>query len=997
MAGLPGTSTRQLPCDTALSVSDIISAASGCNSIPKRLWGSTLAFSSWQPQRATAGCPHFSLPAHAALLLLQIIARQAALRAKFLAAADQLQSAATGRFLSKPPTGAAIIAGMAEPDGPHSEPSLAPIQQPSPDQQPEAQSPPQHPADRDGASAAPSAPPKGSSQHAQEKGDHAGRSSHRHEKAAYVTSPRGSPPQAAPPQQPIQIYCTQLVLQPGQGPIVLPGVPSLPPPAAPASWAALTQALPGAGGLPSSPPADPYPTDRAVYIHSAAQSPWRPNQPTVSVNAMQKGVWVPTGARRPDGGPELLATSIVDAPSPGPRSDEPGRDNFQLPGMPPAAGRSASQGFSPPKPPVPGEEGRRRSSGGGGPRLTLVRRVSAAGNEVSQQGNQLVALGPESSAGGSVLGSYPAGHAGDEQQSSSSSASVVEDQLGVQPEIPDGVQEVGGAGSGARPPPSGGGRGSAAGSRQASGDGGGGGGGSRGGGGSQRSMSVRSVGSAEGSATLAPYRSPRGHHGDGEGTQEDGDEEGGERGPAPEQQPSEGSVGLGKEGTEAAAAVTAAGPERQAAMAAELTQLIMQAFQQSGGVIQPEPSSTRPAQPRPPIPAASTSTKQPAGEHAADDAHGTAGPEADAAAAAAPGAAPALSRLPGTLPNAAVPRGKGPAFLQVRDIALQLPAEGDAAQAAAGYGVHVAGSDTVTNAILGGLNAWEEQAMAALHGHPQGPPPKRFDYLQPQPQPDMLPLYPQHHQHPLQQHQPQPFYLTSDGPPTLGRAAGEFFTAAAAAPGAPAHRGGMPGAPNLTASEAIALDPAYAHQHQLALLQQRKEQRGAAIAERQLRYRLGLEHFTHPSQPPRPLALPPPSHPMPPDDYLLPLPPDHQRIGTTTSPGRGHTTTTATRATSSWQAHQHHAGHAYASPTRGGPYSPGRHVPVRSPPHPRDKLYEGHARYRPDQDTAGAWFGGLADGVGYLPEGVGVEARPHPASPLQLKVSSAMGGSHGHG
>ncbi len=934
--------------------------------------------------------PYILAPLCAVLPSVQIIARQAALRAKFLAAADQLQSAAAGsRFLSKPPTGATIIAGMAEPDGPHSEPSLAPIQQPEP------QSPPQHPAGHSGAFAAPPAPSKDSPEHAQGKGDDAGRLGQRHEKAAYVTSPRSSPPQAAPTQQPIQIYCTQLVLQPGQGPIVLPGVPSFPPPAAPASWAALTQALPGAGGLPSSPPADPYPTDRPVYIHSAAQSPWRQHQPAVSVNAMQKGVWVPTGARRPDGGPELLATAMVDAP--GPRSDEPGRDNFQLPGMPPAVGRSASQGPSPPKPPVPGEEGKRRSSGGGGgPRLTLVRRVSAAGNEVSQQGNQLVPLGPESSAGGSLPGSHPAfGEAGDGQQSSSSSASVVEDQLGVQPEAPNVMVNAGTGGSGARQPPSGGRRGSAAGSRHASVDGGGG----RGGGCSQRSMSVRSVGSAEGSATLH-YRGPGGHHGAGVGTQEGGDEDGdGEPGPAPEQRPSQGSVGSGTEGT-AAGAGTAAGPENQAAMAAELTQLIMQAFQQSGGTIQPEPTSTRPAQPRPPHAASAPSTKPPEG---AVDARGAAASEEGAPvaadASAAPGAAPALSRLPGTLPNAAVPRGQGPAFLQVRDIALQLPAEGEPSQAAAGYDTHVAGSDTVTNAILGGLNAWEEQAMAALHGRPQGPPPKRFDYLQPQPQPDMLsqqPVYPQHHQQLLQ---PQPFYLTAEGPPTLGRDAGEFFTAAPGPHVAAPQRGGRPGLPYPTASEAIALDPAYAHQHQLALLQQRKEQRSAAIAERQLRYRLGLEHFAHPSQPPRPLALPPPSHPMPPDDYLLPLPPDQHPTGTTTSPGRGHTTTTATRATASWQAHQQHAGHAYTSPTRTShPYSPGGHVPVRSPPHgPRDTLYQGHARYRPDQDTAGPWFGGLAGGGGYLPEGVGVEARPHPASPLQLKVSGWVGGVGGHG
>ncbi|GFR40191.1 hypothetical protein Agub_g750, partial [Astrephomene gubernaculifera] len=143
----------------------------------------------------------------------------------------------------------------------------------------------------------------------------------------------------------------------------------------------------------------------------------------------------------------------------------------------------------------------------------------------------------------------------------------------------------------------------------------------------------------------------------------------------------------------------ASAPEPKTQLAAELTRLIMEAFQQSGGVIRPvEGTKEHPAVPATGVAttAAAVSDSQPQGPAGAAD---------QSAAAAAVG--PPLATLPSTLPNAAIPRGSGPSFLQIRDIELTHPAEDPTA---------AAGTQAATDAILAGLGDWEAQAMAALQG-----------------------------------------------------------------------------------------------------------------------------------------------------------------------------------------------------------------------------------------------------------------------------------------
>ncbi|KXZ44321.1 hypothetical protein GPECTOR_69g414 [Gonium pectorale] len=153
-------------------------------------------------------------------------------------------------------------------------------------------------------------------------------------------------------------------------------------------------------------------------------------------------------------------------------------------------------------------------------------------------------------------------------------------------------------------------------------------------------------------------------------------------------------------------------------------------------------------------------------------------------------------------------------------------------------------TDAVTVDILSGLGNWEAQVTAALQGRPLHEPfalPEDVQSSQPYTcggRQGWQPRYTAHYG----------YGSGYGGPEDVGR--------------------------DLTASEAIAMEPDGAQQQALQRLKQRREQRAAALTEKQLRYRAGLENFTNPTRQLRPPNLPPPRHQPPPDvAYTEGIPP----------------------------------------------------------------------------------------------------------------------------
>ena len=443
--------------------------------------------------------------------------------------------------------------------------------------------------------------------------------------------------------------------------------------------------------------------------------------------------------------------------------------------------------------------------------------------------------------------------------------------------------------------------------------------------------------------------------------------------------------------TSTAAAATATGgmlqpQDTKTQLAVELTQLIMEAFQQSGGVITAhrEPGGSGDGADG----AAAAGNRVGGGK--VDKAVGTSAAGGSSRTGRGPGSAasgrsgslggfeatlsappsaepvpppqPPPMRLPATLPNAGVPRGAGPNFLQVRDIALAADAPPGPTQFTPDPA-----TDKLTADILGGLNNWKETVMSALMGRPP-PPPQPPAQLQP-PAPVLQPgaggggaglaaahtvtLYDMPVVMQGQYHSPGP----GQGPAAAGRPPAYLTGGQQPDPGR-----------DLTAAEALVLEPGYAMQHSMAAIATRKQQRAAAVEERRARYAAGMDAFAADGHQPQPLHMPPPQHPWPPpggQDYRPAPGPGTVGYGAAgvTNPATLHGWAAAGAPTFAGGASGIQRRYGGGGGTSGA-VAGGRGSPLAL-----------------DEDTHGTMFpqsqyaGGLA--------GPGVARQPHPRSPLQ--------------
>ncbi|KAG2428608.1 hypothetical protein HYH02_014310 [Chlamydomonas schloesseri] len=828
----------------------------------------------------------------------EILDQHAALRAKFIVAADNLRSQVLAAGL--PQSQLALGAGASQPAGeqqqqqqqqdqPTAEATLTVV--PGGEQQPQAPG-----AAREGSASGTvarqdsraSARAPGSA-----KGSDGGASGNTvstsaHSLSAQDAAGAGQAPSGPPGSQSINIYCTQLVLNPGSGPVTVPGLPAYYPAPGPAAWGGVPVAQPVMP--PPGMPADWEPTaDRAGYVRHSPYHPGHPRvyPPAVHVSPTATAAWLPqppgrAGAAAAGGGPR--STGGGGGPPP-----DRSHSHVHFTDVPPSV-----SAYSPPEhksgdsadssPDGLSEPGGRLRGGGGsqvslaarsqgGASFTLrpeasgvsqssrqppIARVVSRGSSIARawgaglggpepSGGSMQRLTEERLAGlavGSSGGGAPGGGGGGRRQRSSAASgpmSVEEEAVAVGSERgePVEVEAVEGGRVPSAEPSS-----RAAAERAASGSG---------------EVSTAAAAAGEGSSN-----SPRGSGG---GSQASG-----------------GAAAASIAGT---ATATGSSTQQQPTdtktqLASELTQLIMQAFQESGGVITAHREGGGDG----------VNTRTGGGEGKADKAVGTSvaggssrtGPRGPASAAsgrsgslggfeatltAPPSAEPTAPpqhpqpqpppmRLPATLPNAAVPRGSGPSFLQVRDIALAADAPPGPSQFTPDPA-----ADKLTADILGGLNNWEETVMSALMGRPPPQPP-----LDLQPQPGgaaatrTVTLYDMPVVMQGQYHSPGP----AGASPGASAGAGAGYPAYLIAGQAP-----DPGR-DLTAAEALVLEPGYAAQHALAGIAARKQQRAAAVAERRARYAVGMGAFVDEHHQPQPLHMPPPQHPWPPSggqDYRL--------------------------------------------------------------------------------------------------------------------------------
>ncbi|EFJ52446.1 hypothetical protein VOLCADRAFT_86539 [Volvox carteri f. nagariensis] len=617
------------------------------------------------------------------------------------------------------------------------------------------------------------------------------------------------PQQGQQGQQAINIYCTQLVLNPGRGPITVPGLPAYYPAPGPAAWAGVPVAV------PSSPPAYPGPhyvhpgptspsgadlrEQRPVYVCPSSQAALRPHPPAVKVLHTGAAVWVP-----PNGGAELRAADDGRGAAAA-ASTAVGNAKDRL-GAVVTENEMPSLGASP-------HPGRSSSSGGGGGGGPLSDAPTVSGNRVTP-GKRLVRrvigskrISHDTSGGIVVLSREGDGgrRPSDPTSSNRSSfATVAAEEEEGEAEVGEGrdqVEEQQGK------------RGETALQALPRGPSGG----------------VVSQGSAADGEVLSLTGSKPGSLSGSGSNREGGESEAHVRGAGREagdaSRVAEDSSGFGEQ-------LSAPPPEqqqvmpppppppppappRQVALAAELTQLILEAFQQSGGVILPEGTE---APTGPPPPGASggddgvTYTgRGPAGPAYLTDAFGGTVNSTAAGPSQRPTHPSALSQstfLPSTLPNTAVPRGKGPTFLQVRDIEMEGLSGG---RDGAGMAALAAG-------FQGGMADWEAQPIAVLRGRqPGGPAP----------------------------------------PAAMGPGGGGEPQTQVQGPGMRSPGRG------LTAAEVLALKPNPEQQRRLAALQRLRARQEAAVAERRARYQAGLQHFADPTKQLRPLFLPLPEYQMP--------------------------------------------------------------------------------------------------------------------------------------
>eukprot|EP00198_Chlamydomonas_reinhardtii_P012447 XP_001701784.1 predicted protein [Chlamydomonas reinhardtii] len=809
--------------------------------------------------------------------LPQILDQHAALRAKFIVAADNLRSAVTAAGL--PQSQLALGAGNSQPAGSQqqdlpAEPTLT-VVAPGEQQQQQQQ------ADAGAAgtgSAAGAVARQDSWQFARGPGSAAGGSAKGSDggtsasgsvaPSSHATGLEGGAgagpgPSGPPGSQSINIYCTQLVLNPGSGPVTVPGLPAYYPAPGPAAW----------GGVPVAQPVMPPPGMPADW------------EPTADRAGLYSGASQASLAARSQGGA-----------------------GFAL--RPEASGVSQSS------------------------RQPPIARVISRGSSIARAWGAASLGGPEPS-----IGSM-------QRLTEERLAGLAEEPTAVGSERGElEVVEEAAAGESGRVP-------SAEASSHAASD---------------------RAGSGSGEAALAATAAGR----------QQGDERGSGSG-------SQGS-GAAATATSTAAAATATGgmlqpQDTKTQLAVELTQLIMEAFQQSGGVITAhrEPGGSGDGADG----AAAAGNRVGGGK--VDKAVGTSAAGGSSRTGRGPGSAasgrsgslggfeatlsappsaepvpppqPPPMRLPATLPNAGVPRGAGPNFLQVRDIALAADAPPGPTQFTPDPA-----TDKLTADILGGLNNWKETVMSALMGRPP-PPPQPPAQLQP-PAPVLQPgaggggaglaaahtvtLYDMPVVMQGQYHSPGP----GQGPAAAGRPPAYLTGGQQPDPGR-----------DLTAAEALVLEPGYAMQHSMAAIATRKQQRAAAVEERRARYAAGMDAFAADGHQPQPLHMPPPQHPWPPpggQDYRPAPGPGTVGYGAAgvTNPATLHGWAAAGAPTFAGGASGIQRRYGGGGGTSGA-VAGGRGSPLAL-----------------DEDTHGTMFpqsqyaGGLA--------GPGVARQPHPRSPLQ--------------
>ncbi|GIL94221.1 hypothetical protein Vretimale_451 [Volvox reticuliferus] len=625
-------------------------------------------------------------------------------------------------------------------------------------------------------------------------------------------------------QQSINIYCTQLVLNPGRGPITVPGLPAYFPAPGPAAWAGVPVAVPSLPtdhpgpecrdknegfGTSSASVLDPGQNGRAMYVRTSGQPSQQQLPPVVKVSPVATATWLPPAGARYTSLPAAAAGGIT-AATVGPI----GRPIDNLGG-----GASEDEVF-----PVGlntdglHTEVPAASGGRTGPGKRLIRRVI---------NNKDVSL---DTSGGIMMLSRE-GRSGQRHSSPTASTSSVEAIEEMAEEVAEEVVESGESimpqaprttpGVTLHGKPDG-----EVWSRTKSG--------SRSGSTHERQQSAVHVFRArpEGGAAakdgksilkLQKWEPPQQHD----------DQAGGSEVAASQLPGAQRTSSNGMKGGSPERGVQTDGPhtelwqvlppqplaQRQSALAAELTQLIMEAFQQSGGVISPagtEGVAAAAAADASILPPKVSTTSAPDGARpvyltdafaATLNSTSSAAPTVKAAAPPGPtqlGLSSQASFLPSILPNAAVPRGKGPTFLQVRDINLEAQPEGAA-------GASVNAVEALTADILDGLGDWEAQAMAALQGHP-----------------------------PVGQ--PRGAGGRSDG---VDR---------------PRQLLGAGGGRGLTAAEVLVLEPDTMQQRKLAALRHLRARQEAAVAERRTRYQTGVQHFANPSRPLQPLFMAPPDY-----------------------------------------------------------------------------------------------------------------------------------------
>ncbi|KAG2500996.1 hypothetical protein HYH03_000818 [Edaphochlamys debaryana] len=775
----------------------------------------------------------------------EILARQASLREKFLSAAANLRSEVASAGLG-PDAGAGP--GPADP----LDAIPLPLEPPAPEGGPE-----RAPASASAASASLAPPSERGPGSVAGPGSKAGSvgvpaseagaaASAEASSAAAVSAATAAasgaqyhqaPPPTAQAQQ-IQIYCTQLVLNPGRGPVTVPGLPAYYPAPGPAAWAGVPMAhpaspppYPGPHHHAGSPGWDAYgrpvdPSERAAYVRSGHSPPSGRPGPAVPVAPVATAAWLPPkrGARQSEpsglaspeqsrgaGGENEAAVGVATEGSTGaeaaPQLPSPLSKSLRKPGQLTQRVIARGRSFA-----ATGRSGRASDGSGGG------------GAGEAEEGGMMrlgtgVALPPPRTGRWSGSGSGgPASVAESESLQGSDTRSHGDSD-------PEASGSEGGGrdreGSTAAPA------------------------------GSVRAGSVQAGSVRAGSVRAGSDR--RSEPGGGGGSRRASDA--GSARPPPGPSPP------------AAAAATGSPAKPKEALAAELTQLIMEAFQQSGGVINPIPSAAARVSGGGAEPtddeflaaaeASAAAAIAAAGIHDAARRNATLDP-AVTSAAAATAAAAGPPTLPATLPNAAVPRGKGPCFLQISEIELTAPpdgppADGTGAAAASAAMSYAAEPDPFTAQIMAGLHDWETEVASALSGRPLVPalPSGAAAFFPPGAHP--------HHPHPRTS-----FGAVGTG---SGYGGGTFVGTGYVSTGFHTASQGEPGR-SLTASEALVIDPSYAQRHQQETISARRSLREAAIVERKLRYQAGLRNFADGDQPLRPLFLPPPQ-------FQGPLPPAH--------------------------------------------------------------------------------------------------------------------------